>query len=65
MLSPAGDNAPMPTLGLITPGGGLDLSRLEQLATMVMMVSARSGATELNDEQRMKDGKVKVNVKRL
>ena len=39
----------MPTLDLITPGGGLDLRRLEQLATIVMMVSAKSGATELQD----------------
>lgn len=31
----------------ITPGGGRDLSRLPQLATMFMMVSASSGDTEL------------------
>ena len=52
-LSP-GDRAPrptFPTLPLTTPGGGLDLSKLEQLATIVMMVSAKSGATELCKEK--------------
>ena len=52
-----GDRDDIPTWDLMTPGGGLDFSRSEQLVTIVIMVSAKSGATELssgNGERKLK-----------